>query len=48
MYTIHFAPSDNELISILTVNRNEAIRGDNVLFDASESYISNLPDSLNK
>jgi len=46
MYTIHFAPSDNELIAQLTVNREEAIRGDNVMLDASGSYVSNLPSNL--
>lgn len=46
MYTIHFAPSDNKLVAQLTVNRNEAIRGDNVMFDASGSHVSNLPTSL--
>lgn len=46
LYTIHFAPSDNDLVAVLTVNRDEAIRGDNVMFDASGSYVSNLPSNL--
>lgn len=43
LYTMRFAPLDNELVVDLTVNTNQAIRGSIVVLDGSSSYVTNLP-----
>eukprot|EP00351_Strombidinopsis_sp_SopsisLIS2011_P000407 CAMPEP_0116888644 /NCGR_PEP_ID=MMETSP0463-20121206/23776_1 /TAXON_ID=181622 /ORGANISM="Strombidinopsis sp, Strain SopsisLIS2011" /LENGTH=101 /DNA_ID=CAMNT_0004553835 /DNA_START=2946 /DNA_END=3251 /DNA_ORIENTATION=+ len=47
-YSVFFAAIDNELVTIMDVNRPYAIVDDTVKFDASESYVTNLPASMSK
>jgi len=47
-FSVYFAPIANELVSDLTINRPYAIRDNTVRFDATGSYVTNLPDYLSR
>lgn len=47
-YNVYFAPIANELIASLDINRQYAIRDTTVKLDASNSYVTNLPEYLSK
>jgi len=48
LYTLKFAPKTNELVTELILNTRQAIRGQDVILDASGSYVTNMPEEQAK
>ena len=48
LYTVQFKPAASQLVASLTVNHNEVFAGKVLILDASDSFITNKPESLSK
>ena len=48
MMTIKFAPSDSALYANLIASSTNVIRGEDLILDATSSYISNVPEHMKK
>lgn len=46
MVTMKFAPSDSTLNANLIASSSNVIRDENLILDASSSYISNVPERI--
>ena len=45
LYTIKFEPTANVLFAELVISQSDIIRGETLILDAGNSYISNMPES---
>lgn len=48
LYTIKFEPVANVLFADLVASQTEVIKGETLILDASNSYISNMPESVQR
>lgn len=48
LYTLKFEPVANVLFADLVASQTDIIKGENLILDASNSYISNMPESLQR
>ena len=48
LYTIKFKPSANVLFADLVASQSDIIRDETLILDASSSYISNMPEALQR
>jgi hypothetical protein len=45
MYTINFAFDSMTVVPLITSSSSYALQGDSIIFNASNSYVTNQPDS---
>lgn len=48
LYTIKFEPQENSLQANLLASSNQVIRDETLILDASNSFISNMPQSVQR